>query len=91
MLLGILISVICMVILVYVLARRKTEVVLRRPALFTLLAVGILGGGATATHIYRWHSPHGSARHEAFKRKIADICTQSALRVYKKQSALTPK
>jgi hypothetical protein len=88
MLFGILISAICIVILVVVLARRKTELVLRRPALFTLLALGVLGGAATATHGYRWHSAYGSARREAFKQKIADVCTQSALRVYKKQSAV---
>ena len=91
MLFGILIIAICTISLVYVLARRKTELVLRRPVLFALLALGILGGAATATHGYRWHSVHGSARREAFKQKIADVCTQSALRVYKKQSRVAPK
>ena len=87
MTLGILVFAVCTVVLVYVLVRNKRELVLRRPAIFTLLSLGILSGAATAVHGYRWYSGHVGSRHEAFQNKVADICTQSALRVYDKRSA----
>jgi hypothetical protein len=40
------------------------------------------GPGAHWGH-HRWHSE----RHAAFERRVADTCTESALRVYKGSSA----
>jgi hypothetical protein len=86
MMLGIVIFVVSIVVLVSVLVKKKSEVVLRRPAVLTLLGLGIVSGAASAAHGYRWYSDHGWARHEAFQNKVADICTQSALRVYDQRS-----
>ena len=87
MMLGIVVFVVSTVVLLSVLVRKKSELVLRRPALLTLLGLGIVSGAASAAHGYRWHSDHGRSRHEAFRNKVADICTQSALRVYDRRSA----
>jgi hypothetical protein len=87
MMLGIVVFAVSTVVLVSVLVRKKSELVLRRPALLTLLGLGIVSGAASAAHGYRWYSDHGRSRHEAFQNKVADICTQSALRVYDQRSA----
>ena len=78
MMLGIVIFAVSIVVLVSVMVRKKSEVVLKRPALLTLLGLGIVSGAASAAHGYRWYADHGRMRHEAFQNKVAGICTQSA-------------
>ena len=93
--LGILVFAICTAGLVYVLVRRpradsspapEKERTMKRPIVITLLSLGAIAGVAMAVHAFRWHAAHPGGHHEAFRQKVADICTQSALRVYEQQS-----
>ena len=91
MMLGIVVFTVSTIVLVSVLVRKKSELVIRRPVLLTVLSLGIASGAASAVHGYRWYSDHGLSRHEAFQKKVVDICTQSALRVYEQGAPRSSK
>lgn len=63
---------------------------MRRNLLMILLGLGAIAGFAAgfARLYYGPGAHHGwrSERHAAFERRVADTCTESALRVYKRSS-----
>ena len=58
-----------------------------RPVLIALLALGAVGGLVLVVLSHR----HGFGHHPAFERKIADVCTESALRVFERRSSDTTR
>ena len=85
---GILVLVLFTAGLVFVIWRGRKLPQIHRPILIVLLSLGIVGGLGAAAHGHRTHHE----RHEAFKQKVADICTESALRVFEQRTpgAITP-
>jgi hypothetical protein len=68
---------------------------MRRKLLMVLLGVGALAGfGAGFARLCYGpgHFGHGRfGRHEELERRVADACTESALRVYGQKTAAGPK
>lgn len=65
---------------------------MRRKALMILLGVGAVAGFgsgfARLAHRGDWHFGHGPRGHRAdLERRVADACTESALRVYREQAS----
>ncbi len=56
---------------------------MKRTITIIALSLGAVAGLGLA--IYRFHGPFPHRR-EAFERRVADVCTQSALRVYEQRS-----
>ena len=54
---------------------------MKRKALIVLLALGTVGGYASALCNSRWHRHH---RQEAFERHVADVCVDAAHRAWSK-------
>lgn len=56
---------------------------MRRKMLMVLLGVGAVTGFAAGfARLYHGHGPFAHERGRAFERRVADACTESALRVY---------
>ena len=62
---------------------------MQRKILIALLSLGAIGGLLIAGYTHRHY--HADGRHQAFKQKVADICTESAIRVYDQRAAKRPK
>jgi hypothetical protein len=64
-----------------------------RKFLMVMLGVGAVAGFAAgfARLCHGGHHGWRSERHAAFERRVADACTESALRVYKGQPAAGTK
>jgi hypothetical protein len=64
---------------------------MRRRLLMVLLGVGAVAGFgagfARLCHGGYGHFGHGRDRHAEFERRVADTCTESALRVYGQKNA----
>jgi hypothetical protein len=62
---------------------------MRRKWLMLLLAAGALAGfGSGFARLHASGGHFGSERHRDFERRVADACTESALRVYGKKTSV---
>jgi hypothetical protein len=65
---------------------------MRRKFLMVLLAGGaVLGFGAGFARLHAGGGHFGHGRHADFERRVADACTESALRVYGQKAGVGPK
>lgn len=61
---------------------------MRKKLLMVALAAGaVLGFGSGFARLHSGAGPFGNGRRAAFERRVAETCTQSALRVYEEKSA----
>ncbi|RYZ02234.1 MAG: hypothetical protein EOO73_32455 [Myxococcales bacterium] len=65
---------------------------MRRKLAMLLLATGaVLGFGAGFARLHAGPGYFGRGRHGDFERRVADACTESALRVYGQKAGVGPK